>query len=176
MKRPAVGFPLIGLLLIACDGPGPVDSLSEVPAFTTGPGPIVASASGAAHRIRGDELWVLSFTAVRHEDGSASGRAHVDRKDLGIAWDVNVTCMSVVGNTAWIAGIIEHGRGPIVLDGTVSYFYVIDNGENADAPADIASAVRLNDVAGQDVVFCDQRPLLLTPSPIAHGDIQVRDQ
>ncbi|HEX9755235.1 MAG TPA: hypothetical protein VGA42_05980 [Gemmatimonadales bacterium] len=176
MKRPAIAFPLIGLLLIACEGPGPADSLSGLPAFTTGPGLVVASASGAAHRIRADELWVLSFTAVRHEDGSASGRAHVDRKDLGIAWDVNVTCMSVVGNTAWIAGIIENGRGPIVRDGTVSYFYVIDNGENAEAPVDIASAVRLNDLAGQDQVFCTDRPLLLTPSPIAHGDIQVRGQ
>jgi hypothetical protein len=140
-------------------------------------GGVVSSASGAAHRIRplpDGELWVLSFNAQKSEDGTVTGYAHIDRHDLGVAWDVEVTCLSVVGNTAWIGGIIRNGRGGLVVDGTVSYFYVIDNGEGENAPVDRASAVRLNDLAGEDIRFCTDRPLLLAASDIAHGTIQVR--
>jgi hypothetical protein len=167
-------------LAVACDGsatsphssarapaPGAVLNVAEQG--------VVASATGSAHRIRGDELWVLAFTAVKRADGTTTGNARIDRKDLGISWNLDVTCMSVQGNTAWIAGIIQNASGPVIRDGTVSYFYVIDNGEGADAPPDVASAVRINDVAGQDQEFCQLRPLALPPSPIAHGNVQVHE-
>ena len=138
---------------------------------------VLASASGSAHRIRplpDGELWVLSFNAEKRDDGTVTGYAHIDRKDLGWAWDVEVTCMEVVGNTAWIAGIIRNATGGVARDGTVSYFYVIDNGEGEGAPVDRASAVRLNDIDGEDLRFCNLRPLLLPASDIAHGNVQVR--
>lgn len=137
---------------------------------------VIESASGSAHRVRplpDGELWVLTFNAVKREDGTVTGYAHVDRKDLNIAWDVDVTCLSVVGNTAWIGGIIRNGTG-VAIDGSVSYFYVIDNGEGSADPLDEASAVRLNDVAGEDIRFCTERPLLLPKSAIAHGNVQVQ--
>jgi len=140
-------------------------------------GGVVASASGSAHRIRplpDGELWVLSFNAQKSADGTVTGYAHIDRKDLGIAWDVEVTCLSVVGNTAWIGGIIRNARGGVARDGTVSYFYVIDQGEGESDPVDRASAVRLNDLAGEDITFCTTRPLALPASDIAHGNVQVR--
>jgi hypothetical protein len=138
--------------------------------------PVVALATGAAHRIRplpDGELWVLTFNAEKRADGTVTGYAHVDRKDLDVAWDIDVTCMSVVGNTAWIAGIIRNARGSLPRDGTVSYFYVVDNGEGSAAPPDEASAIRLNDREGQDTVFCELRPLLLLRTVIAHGNVQV---
>jgi hypothetical protein len=140
-------------------------------------GGVVASASGAAHRIRplpDGELWVLSFNAQKSADGTVTGYAHVDRHDLGLSWDVEVTCLSVVGNTAWIGGIMRNSKGGVPRDGAVSYFYVIDNGEGENAPLDRASAVRLNDRDGEDQTFCNLRPLLLPASDIAHGNVQVR--
>jgi hypothetical protein len=80
--------------------------------------------------------------------------------------------MSVVGNTAWIAGIIRNARGGLPRDGTVSYFYVVDNGEGSGDP-DEASAIRLNDREGQDAEFCELRPLALARTVIAHGNVQV---
>jgi hypothetical protein len=163
----------------ACDGrptaphnsraTAPTPNLSE-----TGQG-VVASATGSAHRIRADELWVLSFSAERRVDGTTTGNARIDRQDLGISWNLDVTCLAVQGNTAWIAGIIRNASGPVIREGTVSYFYVIDNGEGEGAAPDVASAVRINDLAGQDQEFCQLRPLALTPSPIAHGNVQVRE-
>jgi hypothetical protein len=137
---------------------------------------VVALATGAAHRIRplpDGELWVLTFNAKKHADGTVTGNAHVDRKDLDLAWDIDVTCMSVDGNIAWIAGIIRNARGGIPRDGTVSYFYVFDNGEGSADPPDEASAIRLNDREGEDARFCEQRPLLLGRTVIAHGNVQV---
>lgn len=140
-------------------------------------GGIVASANGSAHRIRplpDGELWVLTFSATKFADGSVNGVAHIDRHDLGVSWSVDVTCLSVVGNTAWIGGIIRNSKGGLPRDGTVSYFYVIDNGDGASDPVDRASAVRLNDQAGEDIAFCTDRPLGLVATDIAHGNVQVR--
>jgi len=167
---------------IACAGaptdPPAAGGDSPAPALNASDNGVVASATGSAHRIRvnvegDDELWVLAFSAVKRADGTTTGNARIDRKDLGISWNLEVTCLTVVGNTAWIGGIIRNARGPIIQEGTVSYFYVIDNGEGADAPPDIASAIRINDLAGRDQEFCNIRPLALPPSPIAHGNIQV---
>ena len=138
---------------------------------------VVQSASGSAHRIRplpDGELWVLTFNAEKRADGTVTGTAHIDRKDLDAAWDVEVTCMSVVGNRAWIAGIVRNARGAIPRDGTVSYFYVTDNGEGSDGPLDRASGIRINDLAGQDLVFCTDRPVVIPDTEIAHGNVQVR--
>jgi hypothetical protein len=140
-------------------------------------GGIVESATGSAHRIRplpDGQLWVLTFDAKKFADGSVTGEAHVDRHDLGVSWSVDVTCLSVVGNTAWIGGIMRNSKGGLPVDGAISYFYVIDNGEGNNAAPDRASAVRLNDRAGEDIAFCTQRPLLLVASDIAHGNVQVR--
>jgi hypothetical protein len=166
------------LATIACEAATrPTVSSGRAPtsvAFNRSGNGVVASATGAAHRIRADELWVLAFTAVKRADGTVTGEARIDRKDLDISWNLDVTCMAVVGNTAWIAGIIRNARGPVIREGTVSYFYVVDNGEGGDDPPDVASAVRINDLAGQDEEFCELRPLALPATPIAHGNVQVR--
>ena len=172
-------FPVVLILyaggMAACNDPV-AETASDTPRPLASVGAVVASATGGIQRIRADELWVLGFNAVLHEDGSATGTYHVDRQDLGISFDVEVTCMSVVGNTAWIAGIIHHVKGPLVQEGTVSYFYVTDNGEGEGAPVDIASAVRINDAAGQDEVFCTDRPVVLPSGPIDFGNAQVQSR
>jgi hypothetical protein len=142
-------------------------------------GPVVAIANGSGHRVRNGRALVFTFTARGKADGSAEGRYYLDWQDLGPALDhqrlqvvVDVTCMSVSGNTAWVGGIITHVDGPIAQEGTVSYFYVIDNGEG-DAVDEI-SALRLNDVAGEDQVFCRDQPTLLARTPIEKGNAQVK--
>jgi hypothetical protein len=166
------------LSLAACSGKPPVaPSLAGPTGSSASEEGVVASASGSAHRIRplpDGELWVLTFSANKLADGTTTGYAHVERKDLDVTFDIDVTCMSVVGNVAWIAGIARNSKGGLVQDGTVSYFYVFDNGEGEGAPVDRASAVRINDRAGQDIVFCTDRPVILPVTDIAHGNVQVR--
>lgn len=151
--------------------------LTEVYA-DAGPNPVVASATGSGHRVRNDRPLVFTFQANRRLDGSTKGRYHLDWQDLGPALDharlkvtVDVTCMSVRDNIAWVAGIITKVDGPIAQEGTVSYFYVIDNGPGA---TDEISQLRLNDVDGEDLVFCEEQPLLLGRTDIERGNAEVR--
>jgi len=141
---------------------------------------VVASATGSAHRVRNGRALVYTFTARQMADGTAEGTYHVDFQDLvpgdgelRARFDVDVTCMSTSGNRAWIGGIISKVNGAIVREGTVSYFYVTDHGEGAGAVDEI-SAVRVNDVAGEDRVFCEEQPTLLPSVPIEKGNAQVR--
>lgn len=176
----AVGSIVAALFVAGCGSEGRMPGTPTAPAVSAAARSlegIVEGAAGSAHRIRplpDGELWVLTFNAEKRSDGTVTGYAHIDRKDLDAAWDVDVTCLSVVGNTAWIGGIIRNARGPLPQDGAISYFYVIDNGEGTDAAPDRASAVRLNDLAGEDIRFCTDRPLRLAASDIAHGNVQVR--
>ena len=170
---------IVAVLSLAACSQGSRSASPLVPSGVTGAASegVVQSASGSAHRIRplpDGELWVLTFNAEQRADGTVTGTAHIDRKDLDAAWDVEVTCMSVVGNRAWIAGIVRNARGAIPRDGTVSYFYVTDNGEGANSALDRASAIRINDLPGQDLAFCTDRPVVLPDSVIAHGNVQVR--
>ena len=143
-----------------------------------GVNPVVESATGSGHRVRNDRPLVFAFQASRRLDGSTTGRYYLDWQDLGPALgharlqvEVDVTCMSVRDNIAWVAGIIVSVDGPLAREGTVSYFYVIDNGPGA---TDEISGLRLNDVDGEDRVFCEQQPLLLGRTPIERGNAEVR--
>jgi len=174
MRSHAVSLLLpLGLLVTGCQmADGPAGPSADFAATAT-PAGVVASASGSAHRIRNGELGVLAFNAERRADGTSTGQVRLDRKDVNVSFNVDVTCVSVSGNTAWIGGIIYNQSGDLARDGTVSYFYVIDNGEGANAPPDVVSAVRINDRAGEDQAFCNTQPLLLPSAPIDLGDIQV---
>jgi hypothetical protein len=167
----------LAVLTLACDTPiaAPDTAVEPFAASATHAG-VIASATGAAHRIRGGEVWVLSFNAIKRADGHVTGQYRVDRKDIPVSFNVDVTCMSVSGNTAWIAGIIRNQSGDIAVNGTVSYFYVIDNGEGPNGGGDIVSALRLNDVAGEDVLFCEDQPLLLPSAPVELGTVTVRGE
>lgn len=167
----------IALLAVACDSPvtEPV-GMADAFAASASPEAVIASATGAAHRIRGGEIWVLSFNANKRANGTVTGQYRVDRMDIPVSFNVDVTCMSVSGNTAWIAGIIRNQAGDIAIDGTVSYFYVIDNDEGPNGGGDIVSGLRLNDVAGEDTRFCEDKPLLLPQVPVELGNVQVRGE
>jgi hypothetical protein len=170
-------IPALAAIALACDSPvvEPELALDTFAANASSAG-VIASATGAAHRIRGDELWVLSFNAVKRADGSVTGQYRVDRKDIPVSFNVDVTCMSVAGNTAWVAGIIRNQAGGLAIDGTVSYFYVIDNGEGPNGGGDMVSALRLNDAAGEDTEFCTDQPLLLAAVPVELGNVHVRGE
>jgi hypothetical protein len=140
------------------------------------PGGVVQSASGAAHRWTAGEPFILSFVANKHADGSVSGTFHADAKSLNARFNVNVTCLSVDGDRAWIGGIISDSDTPLVQAGLASYFYVIDTGEGAIGAIqqDIVSALRLNDVPGSELAFCAGRPTTLPFRRIEDGNVQVR--
>jgi len=130
--------------------------------------------TGSGHIEAGDGLRNFTFHAMLRPDGSAEGSYQIHRTDLGTVFSVDVTCLAIVGNQAWIAGIIASTNDPTVRVGTVSYFYAIDNGEGIDAPADVVSLARINDLAGRDIEFCTNNPTVLPPRQVQLGGVQIR--
>jgi hypothetical protein len=177
MRRLILG---VVLMTAACDGPtnSPtgITSVDAPRLNASNENGVVQSASGGAQRFSAGQFFILSFQANKHADGSVSGRYHVDAKAADAKFDVVVTCLSVVDNRAWIGGIIQNSSNPIVRDGSVSYFYVVDNGAGANGgvnPPDVVSALRLNDAVGEDLRFCAERPLALPSRAIDDGNIRV---
>ena len=167
----SIGLTLLTVGLVACQ-PSTSGSPLTGPLFNVVGSPVIASGDGSFEA--GDGLRNFTFHAIQHPDGSVSGSYRNLRTDLGTVIDVEVSCMSVVGNTAWIGGHIVASNIPTVVIGSVSYFYAIDNGEGEAAPADIVSVLRINDAQGRDVEFCTNRPLLLPPRTVQCGNGQIR--
>ena len=143
-------------------------------ALADGGNGVIASATGSGHYTSGGELRTFAFSATKQADGSVSGEYQIiSRAGGGVIFHVDVTCMSVVGNQAWVAGIITRADDPVIRVGSVSYFRAIDNGEGGGPPDQVTPA-RINDPAGEDIRFCTERPTGLPLRTVEHGNVQVR--
>ena len=78
----------------------------------------------------------FSLVAIQLADGTVRGQ-YTDRLGSGEGFHAEVDCLSVVGNNAWIGGVIKNGTYPGVADavGRRVVTRVQDNGTSAkDAP------------------------------------------
>ena len=116
----------------------------------------------------------FTFAAIRLPNGQAWGRYTIRLTGPDLFFTVDVSCMTVEGNTAWVAGHIVDTNAAFVEIGSVSYFYAIDNGGPGSSEPDIVSTARFNDIEGEDEAFCRDRVLLLDSAPIDGGFVRVR--
>jgi hypothetical protein len=99
------------------------------------------SAGGVLERVTGGGQFVhpvfgsvaFSFHAIRHADGSVTGRFQQHQFDLGFTYKGDVTCFAVdpVNHRAWIAGDLTHSNDPdpITGIGDDAWFRVLDVGQ-----------------------------------------------
>ena len=124
----------------------------------------------------------FTFNAIRHSDGTVSGEAQLFNRRTGFLAHAELICMTVIGNRAWIGGIIKHSGGGF-CDDTNMYFNVQDNGEGPERQTDLLSAAEVCDVSGEEAValveaYCDSAGATdpaLPVRPIEDGNIQVHD-
>lgn len=77
-----------------------------------------------------------SLNAIQNADGTVKGQ-YTDRFTDGEGFHAEVDCLSVVGNTAWIGGIIKSGTlNGVDLAGRRVVTKVQDNGTSANDPPD----------------------------------------
>lgn len=157
------------LAVASCSDPyGP--STKEEPQFSvTGPFHHVV---GSGHVEQATGLREFTFHAIERPDGTVAGSFKVVLPS-GLFFEADVTCMAVAGNTGWVGGVIRETNAAVVIVGSVSTFYAIDNGEGEGA-ADVVSIAAFNGAAGADAAFCADRPLLLPPLTVDLGNVQVR--
>ena len=78
----------------------------------------------------------FSLVGIVYADGSMSGQ-YTDRFANGNGFHAVIDCVSVVGNEAWVSGVITSGTfDGVDLTGLPVWTRVRDNGTSANDPAD----------------------------------------
>jgi hypothetical protein len=126
----AMTLSLAGLIVLGSFGVGTCDD--------TGPRAIVQSAFGGGYweDLAGGAR-TFSFHALQRADGTADGwyHAQVRARNPRARIIARVDCLHVVGNVAWIGGVIESATNPGNV-GRRLFVKAVDNGEGADAVPD----------------------------------------
>ena len=148
-------------------------------------------ASGSGHIRRGDgSIRKFTISAVQHVDGSTSGQYDLKLAPIELLKDFDVsppllsfhgtiTCMKVVGNSAYLGGVVDRQENGGLFFGREDFTGVamelIDNGEAHDAAPDQISSVFVyfpeTPTTPQD--YCDD-PTPGPVFPIDQGNITVR--
>lgn len=182
MRRVGVGMALVGMLALGgCQsgdvaGPEPTaqmnldqrgDSLGGAgPASVRGE---ISSPSGTGRRV----VWIR---AEQKANGEVKGSYRIELTASGTFFEVKASCVVTEGNVAWVGGHISATNSAAIQIGSVSYFYLIDNGKTrrGQPTQDVISSARINDQAGRDIEFCTTRPLQLPALTGLLGDVQVK--
>lgn len=146
MKTAAWAVPVIALLAVACSEPTASairssDAAGGLLASNQGNG-VVNRVSVGGHDldIAGHTDANFSLIAVEHGDGSVSGQwtDQFGQGDGGFHAEIN--CLRVVGNQAWVSGIITSGgAGGVDFTGLPVITRVADVGTSANDPPDLIS-------------------------------------
>lgn len=165
------------LLLIVCAGAGALGcgNPAEVSAGSASTAALASAASPIVHRVTGGGRLDLSafgshlppetygINASIDADGIVGGQVEMQFSEPALTLHVEVTCLSVSGNDAWIGGAVTHTSDPTGHpEGMELFFRVQDNGEGGRAPADRMSGV----FTGRQASRCLVHP------PIAAADFE----
>jgi hypothetical protein len=148
-------------------------------AVAAGVGPSATGGSHlTVHDVFGLDTLVLQnfgFNAKLHGDGSADGWYTYRDVEDGTPFVAKgpVTCLTVIGDDAWIGAVIESSNDPTVV-GLGSWWHVTDNGEGAGSPSDITTFLGVGSLAAT-AAFCADHPAYRFPFPIDGGNIRVGD-
>jgi len=151
MKRLASSLAALALLTLACDrvtpaatGPAVAD---RVGTDVAGPMAVGAnSGTGVVHQVSvgGHDLDIagttdanFSLVAIEHGDGSVTGQWTDQFGQQEGGFHAAINCLRVVGNQAWVSGVITSGSVPgFDLTGLPVATRVSDNGSSANDPPD----------------------------------------
>jgi hypothetical protein len=147
-------------------------------------GAIAVSVTGSGHVLRNltgeAELTTFSYNALRRDDGATTGEFQVNFRAATFSIKGTVTCVTAVGNTAWIGGVIDWIKSDDPADqsltGTDVWWRVTDNGQGEGDPPDLSTSILLT-IPGVPITaasWCRDQPLRGLSRPIDHGNIEVR--
>lgn len=133
-------------------------------------GPVVMKANGSGHTWTGADnlLRSFSFSALKHADGYVTGQFQLNNRAKDVAAQGSVTCLVIVGNQAWVGGVVEQvraGESTSIAVGQARAWLAIDNGEGAADEPDRISGFRI-------LENCETQPPWFT-NAVETGNIQV---
>ena len=139
----AVTGACLALALASCDGeiPAGPDAVLTDTGLDAKAYPATRSVTGQGtswYERPGSEGWtVISLNARLMPDGTPKGNFHWlwRSRDPGGRIFVKVSCLTIVGNEAWMVGQASQAGNPDNI-GKWMGLYVVDNGEGRNAPPD----------------------------------------
>ena len=174
---------VLALALVACTAEAPTapDSAVSGQDLVTG---AAFAAGGATHVVTGKgTLWVpdpsneyinIAFDARLTPDGSASGHWHHQFRSRtpGGRVFVEVTCLTVVGNQAWMAGYaVQAGAEGNI--GRPFGLRVVDGGEGNGTVDQMTRTIWPGGLGGGPSDYCAAMPTDHPLWPLAGGNVQV---
>ena len=153
-------------------------ALTGAAAAYGGPSGVVASASGG-YGFTGSagsvfDVGPFTWNVEIRDDGGVHGRFNYTQVRDGVELTVkgSLTCAVIAAGHVWVGGVIEaSSRASLV--GLDMWFQARDNGEGADAPADMSSTVGAGP-PGTARQYCDDHPPVRFPFLVERGNLQVR--
>lgn len=166
----AIALVPLGLFALGCDGPTATTPTVDPPLLANvGNGVVHQVSVGGSDILPPGEDANFSLVAIEHGDGSVSGQwsDQFGNPEGGI--HVDVDCVNVIGNQAWISGVVTSGTylGSDVT-GSPVITQVADNGTNANDPPDEISYSFIGDATS--CLAAPSLPLF----PITNGQVKVR--
>lgn len=165
MKRFTITLAALALVAVACQQSGPTTPSAGsigTPLFSNNGNGVVHRVSAAGHDLDLTEHTDANFslTAIEYGDGSVSGQ-WTDQFGQGEGgFHAVINCLSVVGNQAWVSGVITSGGVPgFDLTGFPVATRVSDNGVSANDPPDQISFSFI----GNPFPCTAHRPFVLLP-------------
>jgi hypothetical protein len=172
MIRASLSLIALGLVSFGCNAPdatAPTTDQSNVPEFQGGG--VVHRATAGSHDLTPPGVDPnYSLVAIQHADGRITGQ-YSDQFGQGEGgFHARVTCLLVVGNNAYVGGIITSDNIPDVdLEGVPVITRVQDNGTSANDPPDMISF---------SFIFVPDQACLTAPNlplfPIQGGEVKVQ--
>ena len=155
-------------------------ALAAVSSAGAGRNGVVASANGGyafSGAAAGSFFVIQPFTwNVRiHADGAVSGQFGYTQVRDGVELEVSgpLHCATIIGDRVWVGGLIEESSRASLV-GLDMWFQAQDNGEGAQAAADMSSTVGAGG-PGAAQQYCTDHPAVMFPFFLEQGNLQVRD-
>ena len=139
-----------------------------------GGGRIVELVTGSGQFTLGGKLRTFSFTAHKGADGTVGGRFQVKNRGFPSAGHGSLTCLTIKGNEAWVAGVFEKADPPSVT-GLAAGIRVVDRGQGSRSLPDQITQTLFPgfDQPGAAAKYCKDTPETQALHDIEAGNIQI---
>jgi hypothetical protein len=135
-------FLLLPIALVACQDRGPTVP-TDGPQFQMAGGAPVYQVVGGGSVVREDipgaPREIYGFTAQVDAQGNVRGEAEVHFPSDTVKMHIDVQCLAIQHNEAWMSGPVTRSNNPDTPVGRVFFWQVQDNGEGQGAPPDRVS-------------------------------------
>jgi hypothetical protein len=170
MRYPFVAPALaLALTLAACADPPAAPADLRLLDATQASAGVVQAVQGSAHIEQAGELRTFTFSARRFADGTVTGEFQIIARQVDRVTHGRVTCLTVMGNSAWIGVKIERDDSG-VSEGAEGRFRVVDLG--AGQTNDLVSLLAFSFAPGFAQFYCNNLPPNPPLNP-AQGEIVI---